>query len=658
MVTIIYLRIYDNTYAKTNIASSTASFPTLTTKVDSLITLQTYFNTEGTEQELMFTVVNQFKPVTQNTIWLVNLPVYYSPSIWNDLSQAYCTISGTPLSCRVSTYTPSQIVISNSPLLLSASSNTTYTINIYGIVCPRASYLNGNTMFATESIFFAVAESSLSTSLADYSSLFVSNPVINPMTQPSYGNLVITAATSSNLQVYQTTFFTLTVVCSVAIPTGSWIFVTFPQQFDNFNDIPVVVQTQSSVTNYEVSTSSSVVNTRIGYQLNIISLAASTEFQIMITSLMTPTTPGTVDINKIKVVVATSDRLSTVAVSINSRNRAATMTFQPNSLHLVVNNYQNIQLTAGTYSNPIRINPSDNSTFLTNMMVSFTSSTFTFLTNPTYLYLGNSYSNVIIGAGQNTIPTTYSFNLVKKETSVSAFYGTLSDYAVIVTSLPIPISFPSSFTVPKGGCSMPVAVELTNAPYSYITIYYEYNTTAVLPQWFWVNQEISQEQMEFNINNTKRWVSFCSSPAIAVTSFDINLNLGGDNSASYSFSTATTHITIDSSATAVAPAFSLFASNVQKTFATVQVNTNTAGFFYYHLSIAPLYSPLTLNEIHTYIKSNVQVLESNQDYLTTKIYKVDRDQRVGYQGVAAAGATYVQVENLLPERSYVMCGYF
>ena len=50
MIGIIYLRIYDNTYAKSNTAASTALFPSLVSKVDSLITLQTYFNTEGLEQ--------------------------------------------------------------------------------------------------------------------------------------------------------------------------------------------------------------------------------------------------------------------------------------------------------------------------------------------------------------------------------------------------------------------------------------------------------------------------------------------------------------------------------------------------------------------------------------------------------------------------------
>lgn len=83
MIAVIYLRIYDNTFAKSNNPASTAVFPSLTSKVDSLITLQTYFNTEGLEHELLFTVVNQYVPITQYTIWVINLPIYYSEVIWN-----------------------------------------------------------------------------------------------------------------------------------------------------------------------------------------------------------------------------------------------------------------------------------------------------------------------------------------------------------------------------------------------------------------------------------------------------------------------------------------------------------------------------------------------------------------------------------------------
>lgn len=157
-----------------------------------------------------------------------------------------------------------------------------------------------------------------------------------------------------------------------------------------------------------------MVNRRIAVQLITLSIPANTQFQIMVTSLQTPRTPATIDMNSLKVMVAAESRLTTIATSIRSRNQLSSMTFVPNSLHLVVNNYNPIELTAGTYSNPMLIKPSDSSTFLTNMLITFSSSTLLFLTNPTYMFLGNTQSSFLIGASQNLIPTTYTFNLIKK----------------------------------------------------------------------------------------------------------------------------------------------------------------------------------------------------------------------------------------------------
>jgi hypothetical protein len=279
-------------------------------------------------------------------------------------------INTTPLPCARSQYTPYQMQISRSPLIVSVGS--TYTLSVFGIPCPRAAYLNGNALFITENIFLAMSTSAAATSYSDYSQLFVSSAIINPMTAVGYGSIVLTSVTSSNNQVYQSTFFTISLACTVAIPANSWIFVTFPKEFNNFNNIPVIVQTQFG-SNVEVSSTSTVVNTRIGFRLAALSIPASTSFQIIVTSLLTPQQTGTINMNTMRVLVATSDRSATIAASIQSKNQLSSLTFVPNALHLVVNYYQPIQITAGTYSNPILITPSDNTTFLTNMMITFSS---------------------------------------------------------------------------------------------------------------------------------------------------------------------------------------------------------------------------------------------------------------------------------------------
>lgn len=45
VISLIYLRTFDNIYTVQNINSSTAIYPKLTSKVNSLITMRTYFNT-------------------------------------------------------------------------------------------------------------------------------------------------------------------------------------------------------------------------------------------------------------------------------------------------------------------------------------------------------------------------------------------------------------------------------------------------------------------------------------------------------------------------------------------------------------------------------------------------------------------------------------
>lgn len=181
---------------------------------------------------------------------------------------------------------------------------------------------------------------------------------------------------------------------------------------------------------------------------------------------MTPRNPGTIDMNQMSVFFASSNRLTTIATTTQTRNQLGSLTFIPNTLHLKINNYNQIMITAGTYSTPIKISPSDNTAFLTNMLISFSSNQLTFVSNPTYMYLGNYYSNFIIGVDTNLVPTMYTFNLVKKETSISSLYSTLSQYSVTVTSVPVLVSFPSSFTVPIGGCSLPIEISVPNPPFT------------------------------------------------------------------------------------------------------------------------------------------------------------------------------------------------
>ena len=82
-------------------------------------------------------------------------------------------------------------------------------------------------------------------------------------------------------------------------------------------------------------------------------------FDIKISSLPTPTSPAIIDMNKLKVLIASSDLTATSASSLQLHNLVGDIEFTPSTLHIVINNYQTISVTAGTYSVPIKIQPSD-----------------------------------------------------------------------------------------------------------------------------------------------------------------------------------------------------------------------------------------------------------------------------------------------------------
>ena len=156
-----------------------------------------------------------------------------------------------------------------------------------------------------------------------------------------------------------------------------------------------------------------VYNRRIGFNMSGMSLTANTIFSIKISSLPTPSTTGSVDMNKIRIMATTTDRLGTTAATIQLHNLVRSISFIPSALHIVINNYTTIQVTAGTYSLPILIQPSDFGAFVSNMKISFVSDALGFGGSPAYMYLGDSFGTFSVGADQTLIPTIYAFDIIK-----------------------------------------------------------------------------------------------------------------------------------------------------------------------------------------------------------------------------------------------------
>lgn len=74
---LIYQRGFDKAFTLTN--SIKTPFPSFENHIISNIQLESFFNTEGYEQKLIFTLVNSEATVNSNMVWIVNFPSYYNP---------------------------------------------------------------------------------------------------------------------------------------------------------------------------------------------------------------------------------------------------------------------------------------------------------------------------------------------------------------------------------------------------------------------------------------------------------------------------------------------------------------------------------------------------------------------------------------------------
>lgn len=151
---IIYQRTYDKAYTLTN---QEETLPTFGDRIISQITMDALFNTEGLEQRVTFTIVNQNLVVDDDTVWIVNFPSYYYEELFN--FTPYCMIDTAPIECAADPITPYQVVIKKSPKIVSAQ--TQYEISIHRLTSPRSIYTND--YYPSRYLFVGVLENSTST---------------------------------------------------------------------------------------------------------------------------------------------------------------------------------------------------------------------------------------------------------------------------------------------------------------------------------------------------------------------------------------------------------------------------------------------------------------------------------------------------------------
>jgi len=230
----------------------------------------------------------------------------------------------------------------------------------------------------------------------------------NPQVPTGYGTITAKQVTSSNSETFQTTYFTVKLSCSVAISAGDYMFITFPEGFNNFNDLDM--EGELKVGAVTKTFTASAVNTKIGFEIPAgVSISANNDFTIEMSSLPTPKSTISIDMNKMIFILTPSSKTTTKASSLQLHNQVNDRAFTTTELHLVINNYQPIQLTAGTSTTSVKIESSDHTSFQSNIKVQFISSSLTFSPNPLSLYIGDTAGYFTISAPQTLIPTTYTF---------------------------------------------------------------------------------------------------------------------------------------------------------------------------------------------------------------------------------------------------------
>ena len=100
------------------------------------------------------------------------------------------------------------------------------------------------------------------------------------------------------------------------------------------------------------------------------------------------------------------------------------------------------------------------SRFITNLIIQFSGTGLVFMPPQLQVYLGDFQTQFQIGAQKNLQEKVYPFNILMQENYYKEFYNIANSYVIFVSSQPVSITIPQNHTVPIGGCSLPVLVQV------------------------------------------------------------------------------------------------------------------------------------------------------------------------------------------------------
>jgi hypothetical protein len=173
-----------------------------------------------------------------------------------------------------------------------------------------------------------------------------------------------------------------------------------------------------------------------------------------------------------------------------------------------------------------------------------------------------------------------------------------------VTNNPVLITLPTSLDMPKGGCTAPYIIKLTNTPFQDISISYTYDNSAYGEDKFYPNPWTTARELKFTSDIDNNTISFCSTNSLVATQIPITFYVTGTNYKSYSFTpSATLNINVITSVDSP-PTLSLALKNQQKTFLDVNFTSNVDGTIFYQVMLGSNTSPLSVQALQINIKNS------------------------------------------------------
>lgn len=639
-------RSTDSVFVMQSKEASYTSYPVLQLGASSFVKIvQSRFLCVACLGEFTFQVTLTNSYIDPNSTVYVHFPSYFLPAITNQAEKLDCRFGLDPVGCSTDPDYPYRLKITGSPIYLNPGD--TFNITVYGFIVPNIVTVEE----AQEDIFFAV-DSWFNGTFSEQS-----NVQLPSMTniKSDMGAVFFYELTVARTVVRDKVDHVLRANITAAIPTNSTFSVTFTNEYSNIRyleTLPCNINVYiNGVKNYYYSgVNCTIVGQSVKFNITK-DIAKDYSLEITIQNVPTPPKLATVDPNEFILAAFGVDENDVLAISRETLNSIYYLNFVDAINTIEAQSNADIVLTRGTYSDDIFIGTNGGKRTIQDVSITASAEGFTFVPAIIDFFVGDISHTFKVGCDQNVKLRTYPFNFTQTqdEALVNA-YGDLFNVRVDVVDTPVTITIPTTIIVPKGGSSLPIAVQLLQKPFKDMQILIDvdedyYNGA------FGVDLDYSAPSLNFTSTDGLKYISFYSTDAISSfpSTFTVNLKLDGSNYKSYTLSTSQITIQIQTVAFGTA-SIAATQGTIQKTQVDFSITPASEGMLIVQLS-QDCVAKRTLSAIKNILRNN--------SYVSTEITNTGCPQTYLTRVMSTPGTPItLNLPDLTPETKYNVYMYF